>query len=99
MSQHVYEYPHNYIIGPHVVFHVSQSYSKVSSSKSMSLRSPVWEYFEIVGEKKIRCKLCMSPATTTLCVCLHACMDPMHASLCVCVHNIIRYSIVTETTI
>ena len=66
MSQHVYEYPCNYIIGPHVMFHVSRSYSMASSSKSRPLRSPVWDYFEIVGEKKVRCKLRMPPATTTL---------------------------------
>ena len=30
-------------------------------SKSRPLRSPVWEYLEIVGEKKVCCKLCMPP--------------------------------------
>ena len=35
-------------------------------SKSRPLRSPVWEFFEIVSEKKVRCKLCVPPATTTL---------------------------------
>ena len=48
----------------------------------MPLKSPVREYFEIVGEKKVRCKLCAPPATTTLCVCVHAWM---HACVCVCV--------------
>ena len=36
------------------------------ASKSRPLRSPVWAYFEIAGEKKVRCKLCVPPATTTL---------------------------------
>ena len=36
------------------------------ASKSTPLRSPVREYFEIVGEKKVRCKLCVPPVTTTL---------------------------------
>ena len=36
------------------------------ASKSRPLRSPVWAYFETVGEKKVRCKLCVPPATTTL---------------------------------
>ena len=83
MSQHVYEYPRNYVIGPHVMFHVSRSFSKASSSKSMPLRSPVWEYFEVVCEKKVRCKLCMPPAITTLCVCAHA-------RMCTCVHVHLR---------
>ena len=83
MSQHVYEYPRNYVIGPHVMFHVSRSYSKASSSKSMPLRNPVWEYFKIVCEKKVRCKLCMPPAITTLCVCAHA-------HMCTCVHVHLR---------
>ena len=47
------------------MFHVSQI-SMVSSSRSRPLRSPVWDYFEIVGEKKVRCKLCVPPASTTL---------------------------------
>ena len=71
MSQRVYKYPCNYIIGPHVMFHVSRSYSTsvASSSKSSHsrpLRSPVWDNFEVVGEKKVRYKLCVPPATTTL---------------------------------
>ena len=53
-----------YVIGPHVTFHVSRSINM--ASKSRPLRSPVWAYFEIVGEKKVRCKLCVPPATTTL---------------------------------
>ena len=36
------------------------------AGKSRSLRSPVWDYFEIFGEKKVRCKLCVPPAATTL---------------------------------
>ena len=106
MSQHIYEYPCNYIIGPHVMFHGSQSYS---TSKSMPLRSPVWEYFKIVGEKKVRSKLCMPPATSTLCVCMRACVlacvctcvhAVLHASLYVCVCTlIIQYSIVKEANI
>ena len=83
MSQHVYEYPRNYVIGPYMMFHVSRSYSKVSSSKSMPLRSPVWEYFEIVCEKKVHCKLCVPPAITTLCVCAHV-------RVCACVHVHLR---------
>ena len=88
MSQHVYEYPCNYVISPHVMFHVSRSYSMASSSKSRPLRSPVWEYFEIVGEK-VCCKVCVPLATTTLCVCacvrvcMRACMDAC-VSVCVC---------------
>ena len=39
----------------------------------------------MVGKKKVRCKLCVPPATTTLCV-------------CVCT-PIIRYSMVKEATI
>ena len=47
------------------------------------------EHFEIVGEK-VRCKLCVPPATTTLCVCVHACVLAcmhawMHTSVCECV--------------
>ena len=107
MSQHVYEHSCNYVIGPHAMFHVSRLYSKVSSSKSMPLVSPVWEYFKIVCGKKVCCKLCVPPATTTLCVCvcMRACvLACVHGSsdacisLCVCA-QIIRYSIVTETTI
>ena len=108
MSQHIYKYPCNYVIGPHLMFHVSQLYSKASSSKSTRrpLRSSVREYFEIICEKKVHCKLCMSPATTTLCVCMRACACVcacMHAwircmRLCVCA-QIIRYLIVKEATI
>ena len=36
-----------------------------SCVKSRPLRSPVWDYFEISGEK-VHCKLCVPPATTTL---------------------------------
>ncbi len=64
MSQHTYEYPGNYVTGPHVMLHMSRSINMVS--KSRPLRSPVWDYFEIVGEKKVHCKLCVPPATTTL---------------------------------
>ena len=92
MSQHVYEYPYSYIIGPHVMFHMSQLYSMASWSKSLPVRSPVWGYFETVGEKKVHCKLCVPPATTTLCVCacmrcLRACVDAW-ISVCVCMHQL-----------
>ena len=30
---------------------------------SRSKRSPVWDYFETVGEKKVRCKLCVPPTS------------------------------------
>ena len=82
MSQHVYEYPCNYVMTPHVMSHVSWSYM-ASSSKYKPLKSPVWEYIKIGGEKKVLCKLYVPPATTTWCVC--ACARAwMHASLCVC---------------
>ena len=84
-AETIFEYPCNYVIGPHVMFHMSRSYSMVSSSKSMPLRSPVWEYLEIVGEKKVRWKLC-APATTTLCVCVCACV-------CVCLRACTNYSL------
>ena len=71
MSQHVYEYPCNYVMSPHVMSHVSWSYM-ASSSKYRPLKSPVWEYIEIGGEKKVLCKLYVPPATTTWCVCVHA---------------------------
>ena len=45
-----------------LMFHVSRSHSMVNSRP---LRSPVWK-IEIVGEKKVRCKLYVPPATTTL---------------------------------
>ena len=47
-----------YIIGPHVMFTCLDRivYSMASSNKSRPLRSPVWEYFEIVGEK-VCCKV------------------------------------------
>lgn len=35
-------------------------------SKPRPLRSPVWDYLEIISEKMVRCKLCVPPATTTL---------------------------------
>ena len=57
----------------------------VSSSKSTPLRSPVWEYFKIVGERRVCCMLCVPPATTILCVCVcvHACVR-----LFVCVYQL-----------
>ena len=36
------------------------------ATRSRASRSPVWDYFELVGEKKVRCKLCVPPAATTL---------------------------------
>ena len=56
-----------YVIGPHVMFTCFEmaSWSK-SCVKSRPLRSPVWDYFEISGDKKVRCKLCVPPAATTL---------------------------------
>ena len=47
------------------MFHMSRSYSMVNSSKSRPLRSAVWKYIKIVGEKKVQCKLYVPPATTT----------------------------------
>ena len=49
---------------PHVMFHMCGI--DVMAIKSRQLRSPVWDYFEIVGEKKVCCKFCVPPATTTL---------------------------------
>ena len=98
MSQRVYEYPCNYVISPHVMFHLSRLYSMASSSKSWPFRGPVWEYFEIVGEKKVRCKLCVPPLLPVH-ACMCACMRAwMHASVCVCA-PIIRYLIIQEATI
>ena len=92
MSQHIYEYPCSYVISPHVMSKCLDD-SMASWSKSIPLRSPAWEYFEIVDEKKVRCTLCVPPAATTLCVCVHVCVCScvhvwMHASVCVCVHQI-----------
>ena len=58
----------------------------------MPLKRPVREYFEIVGEKKVRCKLCVPPATTTLCVFVHACLCScmrgcMRVCVCVCTNH------------
>ena len=56
-----------YVIGPHVMFTCFEMASSSKSCvKSRLLRSPVWDYFKVFGDKKVRCKLCVPPAATTL---------------------------------
>jgi len=56
-----------YVIGLHVMFTCFEMASSSKSCvKSRLLRSPVWDYFEISGDKKVCCKLCVPPAATTL---------------------------------
>jgi len=80
--------------------------SSKSCMKSRPLRSPVWDYFKISGDKKVRCKLCMPPAATTLVH--HGGTTSMQSHLSSHLYNycslllywpIIRYSIVKEATI
>ena len=46
--------------------HLPYIHAWTMAAKSRQLRSPVWEFSETVGEKKVRCKLCTPPVSTIL---------------------------------
>ena len=75
--------------------------SSKSCVKSRPLRSPVWDYFEISGLKKVHCKLCVPPAATTLAYGGTTSMQSHLYTYCslLLYWPIIRYSIVKEATI
>ena len=92
MSQDLYECLCNYVISPHMMFHLSRLYSRRAQGLSGVL---YWNISIVLAKSRFAASCVCHLPQLPVHVCMHVCM---YASLCVCA-PIIRYFIIKEATI